>query len=221
MTSRIVQACRREGVTVTSALSAAGCKVLAEEFSWHGELIAMPTPRDVRTDLAPRVEPGTIGCFATIYEVVMQLPTKDENFWDVARRYTKEAKEQFEWKDPIRGLRLVRLVPIRALTRAGTQRGALVVNNLGRVSTTGSPHLPELLDYYGYGRTKKIGGSAITLTASTTNDRMALSLATGCFDQSVMDRLLDDIIDELDKAAQPAEPASDRKTALVGQNTAG
>jgi hypothetical protein len=206
MTRRIVEKCRRERVTVTSALSAAGCHAIADEFSWHGELIAMPTPRDVRADLKPTVEPGTLGCFATIYEVVLRLPAKSENFWDIARRYTHEAKFQFEWKDPIRGLRLIDLIPVRAILRAGTQRGALIVNNLGRVSTAGSPQLPELLDYYGYGRTKKMGGSALTLTASTTNDRMSVALATGCFDQAMIERLFEKVVEQLDRATQPAVP---------------
>jgi hypothetical protein len=208
MTRQIIAACKREGVTVTSALSAAGCTAIADEFGWHGELIALPTPRDVRTDLTPTVEPGTLGCFATIYEVVLPLPEKKDNFWDFARRYTREAKSQLEWKDPIRGLRLVEYIPVKAIMKAGTQRGALVVNNLGRVTTSGSPRQPELLDYYGYARTKKMGGSALTLTGSTTNDRLSVALSTSCFDQASIERLFEKILAELDRATQPSTHAA-------------
>lgn len=202
LTRRIVEASRRNNVTVTGALAAAGCRVLAKEFSWHGELIAMPTPRDMRPDYHPAVEPGTLGSFAAIYEVVVPLPTPEEDFWNIARRYVDEAKSRYEWIDPIRGLRLLERIPVGMLKRAGTARGALIVNNLGRVFTKGSPQLPELLDYYGYGRTKKLGASALVLTAGTCNDRMSVALATGCFDQATIDRIHAAVIAELDEATR-------------------
>lgn len=217
LTRRIVEACRREHVTITGALAAAGCKMLAEEFSWHGELIAMPTPRDMRTEFNPPVERGTLGSFAAIYEVVVPLPTKKEDFWNVARRYVAEAKSRFEWIDPIRGLRLLERIPVGMLKRAGTARGALIVNNLGRVTTTGSPQIPELLDYYGYGRTKKIGASALVLTAGTVNDRMSVALATGCFDQATIDRLHAAIIAELDQAARTPSVAATEVSTLSNE----
>lgn len=205
MTRRIVQACHRENVTVTSAVAAAGCKVLAKEFSWHGEPIALPTPRDLRAQFDPPVKPGTFGCFASIYEVVLPLPTLQEDFWEVARRYVTEAKRQFHWKDLVRRLHLVKHIPERMVQRAGAQRGALIVNNLGRVTSSGAPGVPEIVDYYAYARTKKLGSSALVLAAGTTNDRMSVTLATGCFDQATIDRLQANIVNELDQATHPAD----------------
>jgi hypothetical protein len=205
LTRRIVETCRREKATMTGALSAAVCAVVTDESSWHGRKISIPTPRDARADFAPPIEKGTIGCFATMYELVLNLPKQDENFWDYARLHTTEAKRQFDLKDPIRALRLIKHVPIRAIKKA--ERGALMLNNLGRVSTADAPHLPELLDYYGYVRTKTLSAYAITATASTTNDRMAISLATACFDQASIERLLQNIVDLLGQSTRsPSDP---------------
>jgi hypothetical protein len=189
---QLLKACRLEEASVTAAISAAACQVITEEASWHGRVIYIPTPRDARANFDPPVEKGTIGCFATLYDLGINLPERDTDFWDYARMHTTEAKRQSEIKDPIRALRLVKHIPVKAIKKA--ERGALMVNNLGRVSTAGSPHLPELLDYYGYVRTKTLSGYCVTVTASTTNDRMAISLATACFDQTSIERLLEEIV---------------------------
>ena len=211
-TQRLVAACRREKVSVSAALSAAACMVFARKFSWQGKLIAMPTARDVRADLTPPLDSRTLGCFATSYEVVVPLPDRGEEFWSYARRQTEESLRQFQWKDPIRGLRLIKVVPVKTLVTAGTNRCALVLNNLGRAALPDSPGMPELLDYYGHGRAKSIASTGMTLTAITTNDRMALTLTTGCFTREELRQLLNEIAALLDEACGETQTAPDRRS---------
>lgn len=201
LTRRIVEACRRENATVTAAVSAAACTIFTRECGWQKRIVSIPTPRDARADFDPPVGKLTLGCFATLYELVLHLPGDDEKFWDYARLHATEAKRQFDEKDPIRALRLIKHIPVKAIKKA--ERGALMINNLGRVSTAGMPLLPELLDYYGYVRTKTLSAYAVTVTASTTNDQMAISLDTSCFDQPSIERLERALIGLLEQESQP------------------
>ncbi len=213
---QLTKACRDRGASVTGALSAAGAIVLSRLYGWKKGRLAFQLPRNARPEFAPPIESDTLGVFATVYDVLVPLLPAETPFWDVARRHSEEITGQFEWKDPVRGLRLIKHVPIKALMKQDGHDTALVINNQGRVSFPQADGLPEVLDYYGHARNATI--PCVTITTVTFNDRLALSLDSQFVDQQTVNQLFHEILDILDAALEapsPALPAATDKPVLV------